>query len=101
MPAWGAWTIVAALLVIGEVATPGLFFLGPVVPAAVGAAIADSLGLGLGWQLLVFIGGAVSGLGLLRPIARRHLALPPPVRTGTAALIGARATVLERVDRDG
>jgi membrane protein implicated in regulation of membrane protease activity len=101
MPGWGVWIIVAALLLVGEIATTGLFFLGPVVPAALGAALAAGLGLGVAWQLVVFIGGALLGLAGLRPIARRHLHLPAVTRTGTAALVGARATVLERVDAHG
>jgi membrane protein implicated in regulation of membrane protease activity len=38
---------------------------------------------------------------LLRPVARRHLRMPAQIRTGTDALVGARATVLQRVDSDG
>jgi membrane protein implicated in regulation of membrane protease activity len=38
---------------------------------------------------------------VLRPIARRHLRTPPSIRTGTAALVGGSATVLERVDGNG
>jgi membrane protein implicated in regulation of membrane protease activity len=34
----------------------------------------------------------------LRPIAKAHLQTPARIRTGTAALIGADAVVLERVD---
>ena len=30
MPAWLVWAIVAVALALGELATPGLFFLGPV-----------------------------------------------------------------------
>src|SRR5205823_9223722 len=101
MPAWGVWIVVAALFAVGEIATTGLFFLGPVVPAALGAAIVAAIGLGVVWQLVVFIGGALLGLGILRPVARRHLTLPAATRTGTAALVGARAVVLERVDVHG
>jgi membrane protein implicated in regulation of membrane protease activity len=101
MPAWGVWIIVAALFAVGEIATPGLLVLGMVVPAALGAAVVAAAGVGVAWQLVVFIGGSVLGFGLLRPIARRHLALPASLRTGTAALVGARAVVLERVDVHG
>ena len=38
---------------------------------------------------------------MLRPIARNHLRLPPALRTGAAALVGAKAIVLERVDGSG
>jgi len=37
---------------------------------------------------------------VIRPIARRHLKQPAHLRTGTKALIGERAVVLERVDGD-
>src|SRR2546428_14106863 len=101
MPAWGVWIIVAALFSVGEIATPGLFVLGTVVPAALGAALVAVVGLGIAWQLVVFIGGSLLALGVLRPVARRHLSLPAPTRTGAAALVGARAVVLERVDVHG
>ena len=35
------------------------------------------------------------------PIARRHLKTPASLRTGTAALVGRPATVIQRVDRSG
>ena len=44
---------------------------------------------------------SVAALGILRPIAARHMKLPPHMRTGSAALIGTSATVLEQVNRDG
>jgi membrane protein implicated in regulation of membrane protease activity len=101
MPGWVVWAIVAIGLALGELATPGLFFLGPVALAAVPAGIVALLG-GAAWlQLLVFIAGSLASLGILRPIARAHLRMPAITRTGTAALIGARAVVLQRVDAYG
>jgi len=44
---------------------------------------------------------AAASLLVLRPIARRHLHAPAQIRTGTAALLGESAVVLERVDADG
>jgi membrane protein implicated in regulation of membrane protease activity len=95
------WLLAAALLAIGELGTPGLFFLGPVALAALAAAIAAGIGAGIVLQLLVFIGGSLASLALLRPIARRHLRMPALTRTGTAALVGRQAVVLQRVDLDG
>ena len=51
--------------------------------------------------LVVFVAGSVASLLVLRPIARSHLRQPPQMRTGTAALVGAQAVVVERVDADG
>ena len=100
MPDWVFWLLFAAVLAAGEVATLG-FFLGAVALAALPAALVAALGASLGIQLLVFILGAVASLAFIRPVARRHLHTPPSIRTGTAALIGTRATVLDRVDAGG
>jgi membrane protein implicated in regulation of membrane protease activity len=101
MAAWLAWAIAAVLLAIGEIFTPGLFFLGPVALAAAAAAVASVFGAAVWLQLVVFAAGSFASLGLLRPIARAHLSMPAAIRTGTAALEGARAVVLQRVDDNG
>ncbi|HEX6789170.1 MAG TPA: NfeD family protein [Gaiellaceae bacterium] len=101
MAAWLAWAIAALLLAVGEIFTPGLFFLGPVALAAVVAAVAAVAGAAVWLQLLVFAGASLASLGLLRPLARAHIHMPPALRTGTAALTGAKATVLQRVDKTG
>ncbi|MGB8005165.1 MAG: NfeD family protein [Gaiellaceae bacterium] len=101
MPAWLIWAIVAVLLTVGEILTPGLFFLGPVALAAVAAALVALFGTGVVAQLIVFIAGAIATVAFLRPIARRHLHMPAALRTGTAALEGTKAVVLQRVDANG
>jgi membrane protein implicated in regulation of membrane protease activity len=101
MAAWLAWTIAAALLALGEIFTPGMFFLGPVALAAVAGAVVAAVGGAVWLQLVVFVAGSIASIGLLRPIARAHLRMPAAIRTGTAALEGASAVVLQRVDRDG
>ena len=101
MPAWLIWALAAVLLTIGELLTPGMFFLGPVALAAVVAGVAAAVGLGVVVQLLLFILGSLASLALLRPIARRHLRMPAALRTGTAALEGAKAVVVQRVDANG
>ena len=98
MPAWVAWAIVSVLLAVGEIFTPGLFFLGPIALAAVAATVTAAVG-GPAWlQIVIFGAGSFAALGLLRPIARKHLTMPRAIRTGAAALEGARAVVLQRVD---
>lgn len=101
MAAWLAWAIAALLLAIGEILTPGLFFLGPVALAAVAAAIAAVAGAAVWLQIVVFAGASLASVGILRPIARAHLHMPASLRTGTAALVGAPAVVLQRVDQHG
>ena len=99
MDEWVYWMIAAAALAAGEIFTMG-FFLGPIAIAAVTAAIVALVGGGLPIQLVVFCLVAVASVGVLRPIARRHLRTPAQLRTGTAALVGSRAVVLEQVTAD-
>ena len=101
MSAWVIWAIVAVGLAVGEILTPGLFFLGPVALAAVVAAVVAAAGAGLGVELAVFIVAAIASLAVLRPIARRHLHMPARLRTGTSALVGARGVATERIDAHG
>ena len=95
------WVIVAVALAVGEVLTPGLFFLGPLALAAGAAALAAILGAGTVGSLLVFIVCSVASLLVLRPIARRHVRLPALSRTGTDALVGRKGVVTRKVDRNG
>jgi membrane protein implicated in regulation of membrane protease activity len=100
MEDWVWWMIAAGVLAVGEIATLG-FFLGPIAVAATLTAIVALIGAPLAVQWLVFIAASLGTLVVLRPIARRHLRTPPRIRTGTAALVGGRAVVLERVDANG
>lgn len=100
MPAWVAWAIAAAILAAGEAASAALV-LGPVALAAAVAAIVAAAGAGAFAQIIAFILASLAALLILRPIARRHIRIPPHMRTGAAALIGTSATVLERVSCEG
>src|ERR687887_2820652 len=100
MDDWVWWMIATGVLAVGEILTPGAFFLGPVALATLLAAIVALAGAALAAQWIVFIAGAVASLAILRPIARRHIKLPPQLRTGAAALVGSQAVVLERGDAD-
>ncbi len=100
VPAWALWSIAAAALAIGEVFTPGLFFLGPLAVAAVAVAVGAAASGSTG-ALLAFIVVSVLSIAVLRPLARRHLRMPVLSRTGTAALVGRKALVLEQVDGSG
>jgi membrane protein implicated in regulation of membrane protease activity len=100
MEAWVIWMIAAGVLAVGEIASLS-FFLGPIAIAAVLAAITALVGAGPAIQIIVFTLASAASLLVLRPIARRHLRTPMQIRTGTAALVGESALVLERVDQDG
>jgi membrane protein implicated in regulation of membrane protease activity len=96
MDAWVLWLIAAVVLGVGEIATMG-FFLAPFAAGALVAAIASSAGAGVAISWVAFLLVSVGVLGTLRPIARSHLRQSPALRTGTAALVGRNATVIERI----
>jgi membrane protein implicated in regulation of membrane protease activity len=100
MEEWVWWMIAAGALAVGEIFTMG-FFLGPIAIAAVLASIVSLVGGGPAVSWIVFIVASLASLLVLRPIATRHLRTPPRIRTGTAALVGGPATVVERVDANG
>ncbi len=100
MEDWVLWLVAAGVLAVGEIVSLS-FFMGPIAVAAVVASVAAALGAGLALQLTVFIVASIASIGVLRPVARRHLRTPAQLRTGTQALVGAQAEVLERVDRRG
>ncbi|MEX1142103.1 MAG: NfeD family protein [Thermoleophilaceae bacterium] len=100
MPDWVIWMIASGALAVGEMLSLS-FFLGPIAVAAALAALAAVAGAGVALQLVVFIVASAASLVVLRPIAQRHTRMPAQIRTGTAALIGAPAVVLERVDGNG
>jgi membrane protein implicated in regulation of membrane protease activity len=96
MSAWVVWLIVAAAFGIAELLTT-TFALGIIAVAALVAAGASGLHAGLGFQLLAFVIAAGAGLGFVLPVARRHVRQPPLLRTGSAALVGKTASVLEEI----
>jgi len=95
MMSWIVWLIVAAVLGVAELLTLTFAF-GLIAVAAVVAAVVGAFHLDLAVQLAAFVAAAGAGLGFVRPIAIRHIK-QPALRTGTAALVGRSAVVLEEV----
>ncbi len=96
MLSWIVWLIVAAVLGVAELLTTTLAF-GLLAVAALVAAVIGAFHLDLAVQLAGFVVAAAAGLGFVRPIAMRHIKQPPLLRTGTAALVGRSAIVLEEI----
>ena len=97
MGAWIAWLIVAAVLGVAEVLTVTLA-LGLLAVAAVVAGVVGAAGLGFPAELGAFAVAAAAGLGVIRPIAIRHIKQPPALRTGVAALVGRTGIVVQEVN---
>ena len=90
------WLILAVIFGLGEIATLG-FFLAPFAGGAAVAALVSAAGAETVISLAVFLLVSLGLLAALRPLARSHRRMPPQIRTGTAALVGKDATVLERI----
>jgi membrane protein implicated in regulation of membrane protease activity len=99
MDAWVLWLIAAVVFAVAEVLNLS-FFLFPFAIGAALAAVVELAGLGTPIALVVFAVFTALSFGIVRPIARRHLRTPPQIRTGTAALIGRPAVVVERIAND-
>jgi membrane protein implicated in regulation of membrane protease activity len=90
------WILAACAFGVGELLTTG-FFLAPFAVGALVAALVAAIGAptGLAWGTFFVV--SLLMLWVVRPIARSHRRMPPQLRTGTAALVGKRAIVLERI----
>jgi membrane protein implicated in regulation of membrane protease activity len=99
MDAWVLWLIAAVIFAVAEVINLS-FYLFPFAIGAAGAAAVGLAGGGLALELITF--AALTGVSftVVRPIARRHLTVPPQIRTGTAALVGRTGIVTQRIAND-
>jgi len=97
---WIVWLIIAAALGVAEIFTATLAF-GLVAVGALVAAGTGAAGGNAALQFVAFVVASAAGLGVARPLAMRHIKQPPLLRTGTAALVGRTALVLEDVTAHG
>ena len=99
MDGWVIWILVACAFGVGEMLTTS-FFLAPFGVGALVAALVAAIIGGFVGAFAVFIVVSLLMLWVVRPIARSHMRTPAQLRTGTAALVGRRAIVLERIAND-
>jgi membrane protein implicated in regulation of membrane protease activity len=100
MESWIVWLVLAAVLGVAEVMTTTLAF-GLIAAGAVVAAVVGAAGVSLPFQVGAFAVATAAGLVVVRPIAMRHIKQPPLLRTGTSALVGRSAKVVEEITDDG
>jgi membrane protein implicated in regulation of membrane protease activity len=93
---WWLWLILSAIFIIAELFTAGFFLLWFGIGAAV-ACVFALLGLGLGWQWVIFV--VVSGVlfSVSRKFAERVTQKQPP-GIGADRFIGKMGIVLEEID---
>ncbi|MGV3760384.1 MAG: NfeD family protein [Actinomycetota bacterium] len=91
------WLGAAVLFGLGEMATPGAFFLAPFAIGAALAAILAFAGVDLAWEWVAFVGISLGAFIALRPFARRLDQSAPTAGIGSRRLIGRAAVVLEPI----
>jgi membrane protein implicated in regulation of membrane protease activity len=97
---WIIWLIAAVALGAVEIFTGTLAF-GLIAAGALVAGGAAALGGNAVMQFAAFVLASAAGLGIVRPLAMRHIRQVPLLRTGTAALVGRTAYVLDEVTAHG
>ena len=101
MPAWLLWLIASGLFAAGELASLDLVLL-MFAGGALGGMTVALLGGPVVLQLVAFILVAGVLLGLVRPIAKKHLTNRTPLQLdGVDTLIGRTAKVTKAVDSSG
>jgi membrane protein implicated in regulation of membrane protease activity len=93
------WLIAAVVFGVGEMATPGAFFLAPFAIGAGVAAILAFADVALAAQWFAFVGVSIVAFAGLRPLAR-HLdrEVGGADGVGSRRLIGRHGTVLEAIE---
>jgi membrane protein implicated in regulation of membrane protease activity len=91
------WLVAAVVFVVGEMSSPGTFFLLPFGLAAAVAAVLAFADVGVTVQWLAFVGTALATLAALRPLARRLDRDEPVAGIGSRRLIGEPAVVLDAI----
>ncbi|HYZ98427.1 MAG TPA: NfeD family protein [Acidimicrobiales bacterium] len=95
------WTIATAVFAVGELASPGSFFL---LPFAIGAAVATLLAfldVHVVTTWLVFLGVSLAAFAALRPVARRVNQAGEDAGVGARRLLGRPAIVLRDIPGHG
>lgn len=89
-----AWVVVAILFGIAEVASVA-FYAAFLALGALTAAAAAALGATVVVQAVVFLGVAILGIGLVRPLATRMRG--PKLVSGAGGMIGQEVIVVEPI----
>ena len=93
------WLGAAVIFGVGEMATPGAFFMAPFAIGALVAAILAFADVALGAQWAAFLGVSIIAFAGMRPLARRlDRNVGDADGVGSRRLIGRPGTVLEAIE---
>ena len=92
------WMVVGVAFVLGEMATPGAFFMLPFAAGAVVACVVAFAGGGIGLQWLLFVTVSAAASIALIPLRRRLDTQEPIDGVGSRRLLNQQAVVIRAVD---
>jgi membrane protein implicated in regulation of membrane protease activity len=95
------WMVVAVVFGVGEMSTPGSFFLLPFAVGAVVAAVLAFSDVHLALQWGAFVGISLASLVAMRPLARRLDQAGPAEGIGSRRLIGREGVILREIKSGG
>jgi membrane protein implicated in regulation of membrane protease activity len=95
------WIIATAVFAIGELTSPGSFFMLPFAIGALAATVLAFLGVDVLIEWLVFVGVSVAVLVALRPLAHRLNRSVDDSGIGSRRLLGQAAVVLRDIPPGG
>lgn len=91
------WVIAAAVFAVGEMTTPGSFFLAPFAVGAAAAAALAFADVSVATEWVVFLLVSVATFAALRPLARRLDRSALDEGIGARRLTGNRGTVVREI----
>ncbi|MGH9230226.1 MAG: NfeD family protein [Acidimicrobiales bacterium] len=91
------WIIATAVFAIGELTSPGSFFMLPFAIGALVATVLAFLEVDIVIEWLVFVGVSLAVLAVLRPVARRLNRSVDDSGVGSRRLLGQAAVVLREI----
>jgi membrane protein implicated in regulation of membrane protease activity len=95
------WIIATAVFAIGELTSPGSFFMLPFAIGALVATVLAFLGVDIVIEWLVFVGVSLAVLAALRPVAHRLNRSVDDTGVGSRRLLGHAAVVLREIPAGG
>lgn len=95
------WIIATAVFTIGELTSPGSFFMLPFAIGALAATVLAFLDVGVVAEWLVFVGVSLAVFAALRPVARRLNRSVDDTGVGSRRLLGHSAVVVREIPAGG
>ncbi|MFH1369290.1 MAG: NfeD family protein [Elusimicrobiota bacterium] len=94
---WPKWMLIAAVLMVIEIVTPGSFFFACLSIGAISAGLISLLKVAAWVQWIVFITVSILTIYFVKPIAKKFF-IPTAKKFNVDALIGKKVWVTEKIE---